>query len=242
MANFKVKEDVVLKVTSGSQLQGINILPQVGMIMPYAGASNNVPSGWLLCDGQTFSASIYPALYSYLGNSNVVPNLSSKSIVGTSVSGSVGLDTGSNNTHSHNFNYSASLDSAATPSHETAGAASNWAAVSGPAHAHNNSPNGNFTYNFGTPGNSNSFSNVPVNVTAGNQANVWNSTHSHSLGPGSIGYNTATVSHAHDGNYSTTTVSGNSHGHNTNVSGTTNSSSASHIPPGIYFCYIIKAG
>jgi len=37
--------------------------------------SGNVKSGWLACDGTTFNQSVYPNLYTALGNSNTLPNL-----------------------------------------------------------------------------------------------------------------------------------------------------------------------
>ncbi len=44
----------------------------VGTIISYIGT--NTPSGWLLCDGSTFSSSTYPELYSVLG-STTLPKL-----------------------------------------------------------------------------------------------------------------------------------------------------------------------
>lgn len=40
-----------------------------GSIIPYGGASTNIPAGWLLCDGQAVSSSQYPALFGALGTS-----------------------------------------------------------------------------------------------------------------------------------------------------------------------------
>jgi len=45
----------------------------IGAIMPFYGAA--VPSGWLLANGSTFSQPSYPGLYTFLGNSNVLPDL-----------------------------------------------------------------------------------------------------------------------------------------------------------------------
>ena len=44
----------------------------VGAIIPYAG--KDTPDNFLFCDGQTFSQTTYPVLYSVLGT-NVVPKL-----------------------------------------------------------------------------------------------------------------------------------------------------------------------
>lgn len=44
------------------------LLP-AGMIQPFAGPTNNVPAGWLPCDGRTVDAGDYPKLYAAIGNS-----------------------------------------------------------------------------------------------------------------------------------------------------------------------------
>ena len=75
MANF----DVTGKLTNSG---GGSLVP-VGALMPYAGA--NAPANWLLCNGSTFSQSDYPELYAVLG-SNVLPDLSGRTIIGTSSS------------------------------------------------------------------------------------------------------------------------------------------------------------
>lgn len=45
----------------------------LGSIMALYGTV--IPSGWLLCDGSTFDQVVYPGLYSFLNNSNIVPDL-----------------------------------------------------------------------------------------------------------------------------------------------------------------------
>lgn len=47
-----------------------------GSILPFIGTSSQVPEGWLLCDGSTFTRNVYTEkLYQLLGNSNTLPNL-----------------------------------------------------------------------------------------------------------------------------------------------------------------------
>ena len=59
-----------------------------GSIMPFVGNSNNVPAGWLLCDGSSFTDDAYHAkLKSLLGSVNT-PNLSGTYLRGTGTSGS----------------------------------------------------------------------------------------------------------------------------------------------------------
>jgi microcystin-dependent protein len=161
-----------------------------------------------------------------------IPNLKGRYLVGTTDSNLIGTSIGSN-AHTHSFNYSVSVANTGTTAHNSAAVASNWGNIS-TGHNHG------WNYSFGTGTNSNSFSNVPINVTAGNQANVWNSTHGHSFG-GGIGYNAATVNHSHAGNMGETTTTGNSHGHSLSVSNVSTESGSS-LPSTIYLKYIIKVG
>ena len=58
-----------------------------GSIMPFVGNSSNVPEGWLLCDGASFTDDAYHAkLKSLLGSVNT-PNLSGTYLRGTGTSG-----------------------------------------------------------------------------------------------------------------------------------------------------------
>ena len=44
-----------------------NAMPFAGMIAPFAGPSENIPAGWLLCDGSEVNRSDYPHLYDAIG-------------------------------------------------------------------------------------------------------------------------------------------------------------------------------
>ena len=50
----------------------------VGTVMVFANA--NVPSGFLYADGSTFNELLYPQLYEFLGNSNVLPDLTNRTL------------------------------------------------------------------------------------------------------------------------------------------------------------------
>lgn len=63
---------------------------KTGMLMMWLGAT--APTGWLLCDGSTFSAVTYPALNTLLGG-NTLPNFSRTVPVGY-LSGALGTTTG----------------------------------------------------------------------------------------------------------------------------------------------------
>jgi hypothetical protein len=48
MANFKTRQ---LDIQDSNTNVSINVLPETGHILPFAGPSNKIPSGWVLCDG-----------------------------------------------------------------------------------------------------------------------------------------------------------------------------------------------
>jgi len=48
MANLKLKENLDIQTGSASF---IGALPDIGHILPFAGPSNKIPTGWVLCDG-----------------------------------------------------------------------------------------------------------------------------------------------------------------------------------------------
>ena len=57
----------------------LSLLVPVGVISAYYGSS--APTGWLICDGSTFSAATYPALNTLLGGTTL-PNLKGRVVVG----------------------------------------------------------------------------------------------------------------------------------------------------------------
>jgi len=48
MDNFKTKQ---LDIQDSTARVSINVLPEAGHILPFAGPSNKIPTGWVLCDG-----------------------------------------------------------------------------------------------------------------------------------------------------------------------------------------------
>jgi len=84
-------------VTSSIQTQlnalsaAITVAVPAGVIVPYAGASNNIPGGYFLCDGQAISRTTYATLFGVIGTTYGagdttttfnVPNLKGKVPVG----------------------------------------------------------------------------------------------------------------------------------------------------------------
>jgi len=54
--------------TKLSQIDTQDLVP-TGTIIPFAGPAENVPDGWLLCDGQAYANSTYPDLNAAIGTS-----------------------------------------------------------------------------------------------------------------------------------------------------------------------------
>jgi microcystin-dependent protein len=83
----------------------------LGCIFLYAGiidsSSHPLPTGFLLCNGDTFDINTYPALYTFLNNSNKLPNLVKRypvmytpSPIGT-IGGSENITMGAIPSHKH---------------------------------------------------------------------------------------------------------------------------------------------
>tara|TARA_R100000234_G_C5000507_1_gene180130 strand:- start:1092 stop:2072 length:981 start_codon:yes stop_codon:yes gene_type:complete len=95
-----------LPAISGANLTGIEGIP-TGMIQIWSGLHNNIPTGYLLCNGAEVSRSTYSALFAIVGevygsgdesSTFLIPNLSSRFVAGYDASNSsfdVG-DTGGN--------------------------------------------------------------------------------------------------------------------------------------------------
>ena len=224
MANLKVKSGIE------SKEYGQNILPQVGTILIYS--ANTAPEGWLLCNGATFDETLYPQLYDLLGNSNTLPDLREKYLIGKGDSElTLFTNTGANN-HTHTYSY--------------AGNNSNNTAVS---HAHNVGTYFNATYtahahysylNVGIDG----YGNNAANYRAGSSQNMTTQNHAHSTGGYASGSNYAGYNHAHNGTITRNDTNAPAHAHTVASSGTgtLSSNTAINIPPTIYLNFIVKAG
>ena len=79
VASDKIKDGSVMsaKIADGSVMPShlsdsvLNDLASaflpIGVIMPYAGSSSNIPIGWLPCDGRVVSSETYPRLFAAIG-------------------------------------------------------------------------------------------------------------------------------------------------------------------------------
>jgi microcystin-dependent protein len=78
--------------------------PYLGEIKAFAGTGSSIPSGWLLCDGQTLSISSNEALFSLLGttfggdgrSTFALPNLEDRTVASLGTNDTLGQTYGAN--------------------------------------------------------------------------------------------------------------------------------------------------
>ena len=250
MANLKVREGLTSTINK-------EILPHVGAILTYAGPT--APNGWLLCNGSTFDQTLYPKLYELLGDSNTLPDLREKYLIGKG-SGSLNLNTntGSNN-HTHTYSYAGNnsdnqvypVNVAATHYHGIVGYSHpgeySGSIYFGPRDYTNGARNGtNLTHahysyvDVGIDG----YGNNAANYRAGNSQNMTTQNHAHSTGGNAYGSNASNQNHAHYGVITRNDGSSPSHTHvvATSNTGTISSDTPINNPVTIYLNFIIKAG
>ncbi len=73
---------ITKKMTKNIDISAGSSVP-VGTIVAYLGHKNDIPDGWLLCDGSSFSESDYPKLKQHLKGTNL-PNLKGLTLIGAS--------------------------------------------------------------------------------------------------------------------------------------------------------------
>ena len=103
-----------------------------GTVVMWAGSSANIPDGWLLCDGSTFSSGTYPELYAALNNTTALPSTNGRYVravtsTARGVGGSNTISTAQMPAHNHGgaytgSNYSVSTGVSANHVHGVAGA------------------------------------------------------------------------------------------------------------------------
>ena len=109
------------------QLPQDNSIPS-GVIAMWSGASNAIPAGWVLCDGQNGAPD--------LRNRFIVGAGSSYSVGATGGSDTVSLNTNQIPAHSHGFSLSAASAGAHTHGHTFGVSLRNLKASNGGAHTH----------------------------------------------------------------------------------------------------------
>ena len=218
MANFKTQQ-LDVKLTDSVS---INVLPATGHILPFAGPSNKIPTGWVLCDG-----------------TNGTPDLRGK--IPGDKSGASLLST---EVHAHTF--TTSLGSVEPNTGGFVSLRFNTATVSHTSNINSAASGTNGTNH--THGNDNFMSlqggySGPANRSNGTQANVTSQFHAHPSGSTS-GSNTTAGSGGHNhgfDNYSHC-LSGNAHSHSISAA-QGNTVTTTHVLPSIvYVNFIMKVG
>lgn len=65
--NYHVVSDTELPVSIYSEVAHNAVCFPAGMIVPFAGEVDNIPTGWMLCDGRELSRSAYNKLFTAIG-------------------------------------------------------------------------------------------------------------------------------------------------------------------------------
>ena len=212
MANFKTQQ---VDVQDENANVSISVLPETGHIMPFAGPSDKIPAGWVLCDGN-----------------NGTPDLRGKLPGGIS-----NVSVGSSDLHTHNFTHS--LGSFNTAS--GAGGASVSAANIGNNSANHTHGIGANVYiaAWGDSGPANRSNGNQANVISRNH------THGGFLSSGATGLSSGGNNSAHSHSYNAYPVNattGNSHSHTLSATPTANSQTITHwsLPSIFYVNFIMK--
>lgn len=201
------------------QLPQDNSIPS-GVIAMWSGASNAIPAGWVLCDGQNGAPD--------LRNRFIVGAGSSYSVGATGGSDTVSLNTNQIPAHSHGFSLSAASAGAHTHGHTFGVSLRNLKASNGGAHTHTTTAyQHDYTDNVGSQDqygvSSSSYQNAPVSFTSSRAGD-----HTHTI-TGSVSL-TGSIS------------SGGAHTHS--VSGSISNSGGGQAhenrPPYYALCFIMK--
>lgn len=194
-------------------------IPIPGMIVMYSGSS--APTGWAICNGSTFDQVEYPQLYALLGNSNTLPDLRDRFIIGAGSTFNVRTPGGSYGT-----------GSAGDHGHSTNGVSGGYTTNNAYTehghntyHAHNTGGAGKHDHNGSTGSSGN---NISRRSGTGDLANVASSAHGHNFNTNDAGYHSHNVSAENPG----TSVAGITHAHtggfNTNGGNTSYQSGHTH--------------
>lgn len=211
MANFKTQQ-VDIKTSLGTSS---SVLPTTGHILPFAGPSNKIPTGWVLCDG-----------------TNGTPDLRGK-IPGSKSNISVG----SNETHSHSHVPTVGSYNASSVSPSTSITS---ASIGNNDTGHTHGMNGGvYVTAWGNSGPANRSNGTQANVIG------MTHTHGGTVNSGASGLSCGerSADHSHSFNaYAIGSVTANSHSHNTPDPTTTNSNSITHdsLPSIFYVNFIMK--
>ena len=233
MADFKIDSQYAL------DKNGYTMSYPVGTILGIF--SSTVPSGWLVCNGQTLSYSDYPSLGTLFGVSSGsfnLPDLNDKMLSTIAVSESV-VDT--THTHGTQFNPTQVVGTTAINAH-THNSSGTHDSGTQPSHTHSVSNGSGHSYG----GNNSNTS----NRATGNTTFIAGTTHNHNYmeywysgssagGDGAIDPNSGLIGHNH-GNKSVPVNASYNHTHGITQSIQYSEESAA-FPSSLYIYYIIKS-
>jgi hypothetical protein len=148
MANLTLKENLDIQTGSASF---IGALPALGHILPFAGPSNKIPTGWFICDGTNGTPDLRGKLVGYK---------SGASLLSTEV-------------HTHTFTHTLPAFGASTVSH-TSNISAALSGTNGTNHTHQNDDYMNM--NGGYSGPANRSNGTQANVTSQYHAHPSSST------------------------------------------------------------------
>lgn len=212
MANLKLKENLDIQYSNGSS---INVLPLSGHILPFAGPSNKIPTGWVLCDG-----------------ANGTPDLRGK-IPG----GITNVSVGGTQTHNHVFNNSLGAFNTGTVV-DSATVGTNGQSANNSAHSHSGSSN-IYAIAWGDSGPANRSNGTQANVIGRTH------THGGTISAGTtFNTGNANAGHTHSATSGPTIdgTSGNTHSHSISSSPTATTVTTTHVslPSIFYVNFIMK--
>lgn len=236
-------------LSSGAASGGVT-----GTIMAYLGTDSQIPAGWLLCNGQTVSRTVYADLYALIGNrygsgdgstTFHLPNFQSQFARGAANAAALLSAPGGSNTHTHTSSYT---DSQGGHTHTTTATGT----VTGGDHSHTvsgisgeTSSAGEHTHAYsGTVDATGSGQRDVASGTLGaatyahrhtySGTTVAEGTHTHSLS-GLSGVTAAGGEHNHTVLTNGTAATAGTHSHNVTVT------SGSNVPSYIEVNWIVKA-
>ena len=198
MAFFKTDENIDIK--TGSNVS-INVMPVSGHILPFAGPSNKIPTGWVLCDGTKGTPNLIGKIPGGITNISVGTNqvhshavahslgsFAAGSVVDSPTANSISLG---NNNSAHSHSGSANMYAVAWgntgPANRSTGTQAN---VIGMTHTHGGTIIGGTTFNS-----SNQSANH-THVTSGSSISAGSgNTHSHSISSAPGVVNTSSITH-----------------------------------------------
>jgi hypothetical protein len=210
MANLKLKEN--LDVKNGNNTSS-SVLPMSGHILPFAGPSNKIPAGWVLCDG-----------------TNGTPDLRGKVPGGIS-----NVSYGANQVHNHSISLNYTSFNTATVSDSATFSTAN---VGGNNAAHNHGAGGSHSAAaWGDSGPANRSNGTQANVISRFHTHNANAS---GFGVNIAGNQNANHAHGYNA-YSVNATTSNAHSHSatTNTIPTSNTIHSS-LPSIFYVNFIMK--